>query len=87
MAKAKAGAGDKQGRRVNFLMDNFTESQLEEIREFFGINQTRAFEVAIDFLHDDVKARKARGEAVVAMKVADRVTNGGRNDPAENFGG
>jgi len=84
---AKTGAGDKQGRRVNFLMDNFTESQLEEIRAFFGINQTRAFEVAIDFLHDEVKARKARGEAVVAMKVADRVTNGGRNDPAENFGG
>jgi len=52
----------KQGRQAAFLMDTYTERQVDELRKFWGLNQTRVFEIAIDFWHDDMKARQARGE-------------------------
>lgn len=69
MTVRKAGPGEKNGRKVTWLMDAFTEAQLQELRQFWGnINQTRTIEIAIDKLHDDMVARKARGEVLAVAK-------------------
>ncbi len=57
-----AGRGFKGGRKISWIMDNFTESQLTEIKDFWGVDQTRAIEISIEFLQRDIAARKARGE-------------------------
>jgi len=57
----KRGKKKKGGRKVTWIMDDFTAGQLAKIREFWNLDQTRAIEVAIEFMERDIAAMKARG--------------------------